>query len=117
MRLAIIAVLLILVPGRAAADEWKAVDTSLEVSYVALSGADYLQTRQIARDGREMNPIMGKHGDRVDVGVYFAVTTLAHVALARVLPRPYRTIAQVIGIGVQAGTVVRNYNAGYMFRF
>jgi hypothetical protein len=113
----IAALILISISRRAAADAWTPADSALEATYVTLAAADYLQTRQIARDGRESNPIMGSHGQRVDVNLYFAATTAAHVVAAALLPQPYRAIVQMVGISVQATTVGRNYAAGYVVRF
>lgn len=108
-----------------AADEWTKTDTALEAAALSLLAADYLQTRQIVRLGREGNPIMGMCGGvlteqgcgRVSPDLYFGAIAIAHVVAARALPSRWRNVAQGITIGVVARSVHHNYSAGIAVRF
>jgi hypothetical protein len=104
-------------PAAAAADEWKLGDTALEGAFVAVLAADYAQTKQIAEDGREGNPVIGSHGERVAPAVYFPIVAVAHVAVARALPGRWRTAFQGISLGWQVDAVHTNLQAGYAIEF
>jgi hypothetical protein len=108
--------LLLLVLGLAAAlparaDEWTARDTALQATGIVLLLADVGQTRWALDSGhfRETNPILGSHPSRLRLGATTAVELLAHYAIARALPRPYRTIFQCAVIGVEVNAVGRNF--------
>ncbi len=92
---------------------WSRTDTVLEATFGATLAADYLQTRQVTADGKEGNPVMGHRGERMPPAVYFPAVAVAHVAAARCMPRPWRTIFQAFTVGWQVDAIHTNWDAGY----
>jgi hypothetical protein len=122
MRYLMIVALLVCMSGTAMADKWSKLDITLEGTFTTLMIVDYMQTVEIIRapideNRRESNPIMGRHGERVPPEAYFPVMLLGHMAIAHVLPSPYRKIWQGVGIAVQVDAVKANWQAGYTFSF
>jgi len=106
---AIVAALLLLaLPARA--DEWTRSDTAHEVAFAAVTAIDYAQTRRFLADGTdyEGNPLLGTHPSRAKLRTMVGAAVLAHAAVARVLPRPYRRFWQALWIGIETGTVAGN---------
>jgi hypothetical protein len=103
-------------PSQARADDWTARDTAAQAVVGLSLAADYLQTRQIVRDCRESNPMIGDCGENMSPALYFAavfgVSTLVYK-----LPRPYREIVQVAIVAVQVSSVRHNWQHGYTIRF
>lgn len=94
---------------------WTAKDTSLEIIYAASHAMDWSQTLHISRNPQtyfELNPIMGPHPSEDKVKAYFALTLIAHAAMAYMLPPPYRTIWQSFWIGVETLAVQHNRAMG-----
>jgi hypothetical protein len=96
---------------------WSRTDTAIEASLGAALGADYLQSRQIVRDGKEDNPIMGERGQNLAPEIYFPTAFVAHLAVARCLPRPWREVWQGGAIGWQVDVIHTNWQAGYAVTF
>lgn len=93
------------------------MDTACQTAALATLGADFLQTRAIVADGMESNPVMGERGDRVHPVPYFATVAVAHTALARALPQPWRRLSQAALVAVQAKVIAVNTMAGYAVSF
>lgn len=96
---------------------WTGRDTALEALFGLSMLGDYLQTRKITRHADEINPIMGLRGNRVPPEVYFPVMMGLHYGAMRLLPNPWRNVAQGLGIAFESGVVGRNLGLGYGFRF
>ena len=96
---------------------WKAEDTALQALFGLAMLGDYLQTRRITREGREVNPIIGKRGQRVPPELYFPLTFGLHTGAMYLLPKPWRNIAQGLSVGFEGGVVGRNAALGYGFKF
>lgn len=96
---------------------WTARDTVLEALFGLSMLGDYLQTRKITRHADEINPIMGLRGNRVPPELYFPAMMGLHYGTMRLLPSPWRNIAQGLGIAFEGGVVGRNLKLGYGFRF
>ncbi|MFO0583026.1 MAG: hypothetical protein U0229_12200 [Anaeromyxobacter sp.] len=94
-----------------AAPRWDWVDTSLQLGIGLGLAADWAQTRQIVRDGREANPLIGAHGEHVGPGVYFPAVFAVTTATAWTLPRDWRRVVQGVLLGVEYATVSRNWYA------
>ncbi|MFZ2541846.1 MAG: hypothetical protein WAW75_08745 [Gallionella sp.] len=110
---------LLLVSSSAWADEWSREDTYREATYLTLHTMDWAQTRNIARNPNyhEQNAILGKHPSVGRVDGYFALTGLAHFAVAYYLPTEYRKAFQYVTIGIEGGAVVHNFSLGIGVRF
>lgn len=82
---------------------------------------DYAQTLQISRNPdryHEINPILGgSHPSRDQVHAYMLGSGLAHVAIAYLLPKPYREIFQSGTLMIKIGIVKHNYDIGLQMRF
>ncbi len=96
---------------------WTRTDTAVEVAVIALLTVDYVQTLAITRDGRESNMLIGASGERVHPTVYFPMVAAIHLAASRLLPQPWRRVAQGAVIAVQTSAVVTNWRAGYSWEF
>lgn len=111
---------LLLIPSLACSDDWSAADTKREAIYLTLHAADWLQTRQIAKNPdkfRELNPILGTHPHVDKVDTLFLLSGLSHAFASKILPAEYRKVFQYITIGVRAGVVANNYNVGVKVKF
>lgn len=110
------------------ADPWTRADSLTQGAVMLTLTADYLQTRKIlacARDGvgcvrsgdLERNPVMGERGERVPVELYFVGVAAVHTVAARALPQPWRRIAQVAVVAIQAKVIGVNWHYGYTLTF
>ncbi len=120
-RLIVLAVLLVVAPGRASAEEpedlwrWTALDTAAQATVTALSVVDWMQTISFTRqDYAEGNPILGKHPSRARVNTLVPLAIIGHAVVARLLPKPCRQAWQLAGIWIEADAVRSNYVAGVM---
>lgn len=103
-----------------AGDEWRGADTAREAVFLTLYMLDWGQTRTIARHPErrsEANAFLGEHPSAGRVDRYFAVTALAHVGVAYVLPSSWRAGFQYITIGIELSTVNRNRHLGIAVDF
>ena len=110
---------LCLLPTTARA-EWTTTDTVMEATYAAVHVMDWRQTRVIAKSEghwRETNGILGDHPSRDKVDTWFAGTLAGHAIISYLLPDKWRTTWQAITIGMEATTVVRNYQLGIKVAF
>ncbi len=125
---AAVAALLALAPSARADDRgWTATDTALEASFVLSMAADWSQTMAIARARpvqvdastvvvtEETNPFLGRRPSPARVTGWFAGLTALHVAVAPLLPRPWRTVFQVVPTVVELGYVGHNLGIGIGF--
>lgn len=110
----------LLFSASAQADEWREGDTWREVVYLTVHSLDWMQTHAIAANPDkyfEYNPILGEHPDSAEVNRYFALTALAHIGIARILPHGWREGFQYVTIGVESRSVVRNFSLGIGWTF
>lgn len=108
-----ILLLLLLAPLRTRPSDWSKTDTTLEATLVAVSVADYLQTRHIASHCLEANPILGSCPSNKKITLYFTASIASHIAIAAALPKPWRTIFQVSSIGWEGRVVSLNIQHGF----
>lgn len=83
----------------------------LEALYLLLHGADWAQTRTIAKNPgqlHETNPLLGLHPSSGMVNNYFALTGLGHILLADKLPPDLAKVFQYGSAGLEAGVIGRN---------
>ena len=118
----LIVLLVILLAGCATlpGDKWTTQDKTLEATYLTLHAIDWRQTRYISEHpGRyyECNPVLGRHPSTGEVDLWFASTTIAHVAVTHLLPQEYRKYWQWINIGMSGGCVGQNINIGIGVRW
>ena len=93
---------------------WTDRDVLLQGTIIGLQAVDWGQTQGITADGRELNPIVGAHGERVPLNLYAPAIMVCNVLVSAVLPHGWmRTSWQVGTVGVQTWSVVHNHNAGY----
>ena len=117
----IAAALLLCVPQPShALDEWRPADTNREATYLVLHALDWGTTLDIVDHPdthHEHNPVIGSHPTRGEVNRYMAITALAHVAIARILPTRWREGFQYITIGMEVLCVGNNLNLGLKVNF
>lgn len=90
---------------------WSGADTARELASLGLLGADWAQTRTIAKNPvqyGEINKILGEHPSVGSVNNYFALSMLAHAMIASQLPPEIRKWFQYGTIGLEAPVVGRN---------
>lgn len=90
---------------------WTDDDTARQALTLALLGADWAQTRSIAKGIpgiHETNPLLGEHPSTGRVNNYFAASMLGHTLLMNALPPEIRKWAQYGTIGLEAGVAGRN---------
>lgn len=113
-------IVLALLPIYAHADDWSQEDKYRQAAYYVLHVADWAQTRYIAEHPEtysEINSVLGKHPSTHKVDNYFLVAGILHYVISDALPSKYRQYWQIVTIGVEAGTVARNYHMGIKFDF
>lgn len=89
-------------------------DLLLRVFVLALLVLDFVQTRMIVADGREINTLIGRHGENVPPAVYFGALALV-VAFTPLRGAATRCVLVALVV-VQCFTVSGNYADGYDFR-
>jgi hypothetical protein len=102
------------------AEEWSKTDIVFEATYLTLHLVDWGQTLDIVNRHEtyhERNPILGKHPTREQVNTYFALTALAHLAIANWLDAPYRNYFQVGTIALEAVVIGNNFAIGLRVAF
>ena len=122
--LALIAVLL--ATPAAAEDPWKwtKTDTVHEVAFTTLVFFDWQQTRWALFESgiegaHEQNPLIGRHPSKTRLDLMALGGVLAHAAISRALPAPYRRVWQMTSFSVEGGAVVTNAAivGGFKFDF
>lgn len=104
------------------AEEWSELDKKLLIASEVLLAADWMQTRQIAKNPDryyETNPILGKHPSTGEVNTYFISCMVANYYLADWLGDSgnKRTIYLSTVTVVQGVTVRNNYLLGLRFAY
>lgn len=87
---------------------WRARDTVLESTAVVLTVVDWQQTKSITANCSEINPIIGKCGQRMNMHAYFISVLILEVVVSRLLPTDWRSTFHGVWIGVEATTVYDN---------
>jgi hypothetical protein len=106
---------MMLVCGPAHADEWTAMDTAFQAAFLSVLYVDYRQTMQMQTpevSWKEYNSFLGDHPTKRDIGQYFAACAVLHTGIALMLPKPYRTVWQVVWFGAEYSMTRTNYRAG-----
>lgn len=101
-------------------DEWTKIDSAYQALFLILDSADWLQTREIARNPKyyeQYNPILGKHPSVEQVDLYFATMAVFHTLISYHLPTNLRRKFQLLSIGVEAGCIIHNFNIGIDIKF
>ena len=83
--------------------------------YAALVYADWRQTKQIAKDGVEGNPALGRAPSQRDVDSYILAAVVASALLVELVPTPWRNRYLYVAIGVEGEAVTSNWLAGFKF--
>ena len=99
---------------------WTAEHKTLAVTTGALLAADWLQTRQIAKNPdkfHEYNPILGEHPSQGKVNLYFLAVTGGLLLIADFLPTEWRTPTLYAVSAVQAVAVSNNLSHGISIRW
>lgn len=69
---------------------------------------DWHQTKDIIKNCDEINPIIGKCGQRVNMHVYFVGVLAIEMITARLMSQNWRSTFHGAWIGVEAATVYDN---------
>lgn len=104
----------------ARADDWSTTDKVLGAAALTLTVADWLQTRQIAREPlkwQDDNAILGEHPSVARVNKYFATGIVIGAVAAYYTPAEYRKYLLGGVIAVEATAVAHNYRIGVRVQF
>lgn len=96
-----------------ACHQWSPMNTVAESAFAVEIAIDASQTRFITKDCNEINPIVGKCGQRVPFYVYLPLAFLTHWAIAAALPPSWRPWFQAVTAGVEGTVVYDNADFGY----
>lgn len=106
----VIAMALVLT-GCAAGRGWTAANTAMELGFAGEVAIDAYQTaRYILPACAELNPIVGRCGDRVPLGVYVPVGLVLHAAVAWALPPRLRNLFQIASLGIEGAVIGVNWS-------
>jgi hypothetical protein len=105
-----------------ATQPWSTQDKLMEMGFTAAIVMDWGQTRDIKRWSagnhlHEENPILGMHPSHDAINNYFISSLLIHAVIADQLSGKWRTAWQATWIGLEVGTVQRNYALGIRLNF
>ena len=102
-----------------AREPWTTQDKILEGIFTASMAMDYRQTSNIhTGPWHEENSILGRFPSQASINEYFFATTALHAAITNLLPAgKIRTAWQCAWIGLELGTVERNYRLGIRLNF
>lgn len=99
---------------------WTQEHKALASTAGAMLAADWLQTRQVAKNPdqfHEYNPILGEHPSQGKVNLYFLAAAGGLLLLADFLPSEYRTGLLYGVIAVQAVAITNNLQEGISIRW
>ena len=100
--------------------KWTKKDTAYQLTFTALTLADWGQTRHTAQNPDkfyEKNPILGKHPSTGKVDLYFASCILGHSIISYLLPEKPRRIWQNFWIAIESYCVISNNTIGVKIDF
>jgi hypothetical protein len=106
--------------GSAKAEEWTTSTKILTTTAMALTVADWGQTRDIVKrpsEYRELNPILGPQPSMGKVNSYFIGALVAQYLVAEYLPDPLKTMVLSGVLGMQLTTVGNNRSIGLKINF
>ncbi len=99
---------------------WSARNSLLEAGFVTVAVIDYLQTRTIVLEYPrfvEVGPFLPTHPTMGQLNTVAIVGTIAHLAVASAVPRPWRDLFQTVTFSVEAVNVGRNFAVGLNLSF
>lgn len=104
---------LLLSAGNSYADKWTKEDTAYEAAVGALLFIDYLQVRKTEAitndDGKKLVPSKFFDSQVSSPQWFYPTAFVLHAMTMSLIPRPYRTYAQFVTLGVQSGMIFGNY--------
>lgn len=100
-------ILTILINGCGA---WSTGNIAMEGAYGASMVYDWHQTVSITHNCSEINPVIGRCGDRVPPWAYFPLAMMVHISAVSMLKGGYRTAFQGIFLGIEMSTIFWNAN-------
>ncbi len=101
----------IMLAGCGAGRGWTGANTAMELGFAGEVAIDTYQTsRSILPACAELNPIVGRCGDRVPLAVYVPVGLVLHAAIAWALPPRLRNLFQIASLGVEGAVIGLNWS-------
>lgn len=111
--------LVLLLSGCAHTSKWDTTEKAMVGGALLVTGADYLQTRTIARNPDqfyETNPLIGHHPSQEKVATCFIISTAAAILIADLIDdHTWRKIWLGFWLGSETATVVNNERLGIRF--
>lgn len=94
---------------------WNTRDKVLEAGVVAVTMADWSQTRYVTAQCAEINPIIGECGHRFNQNAYFISALVIQAVVAGLIGQDYRPVFLGSWLGAEGSTVWSNYADGVPF--
>ena len=92
---------------------WSKTDIFLQLSFAGLAFVDAMQTVYfIEHGGHEANPVLGGHPSKQEIALGIGGLILGHVLVSAILPKPWRSVWQGAGIGVEIMATAHNAGRG-----
>ncbi len=88
-------------------------DWAIQGSLTAISTVDMLETRHIVKAGKEENPLIGDHGQRIPFPIAGAIMLAAEFLISRSLPGNWRLGFESWALGAESYVVTSNYLDGW----
>lgn len=120
MKRTLLAISLALAGTSAQGADWDAADKVLLATALGSLGADWAQTRYIARNPvqfHETNPLLGSHPSVGKVNGYFALAAVGTVGISLALPPTYRKVFLGGVTLLEMSVVIRNNSIGIGMSF
>ena len=102
--------ILLFVSSSVSADDWSALDNSLQGIYRLTHVADWQQTLEITESEKyhESNIFLGEQPNADKINLYFAGTLFTHYQISRAIKNPYRNYWQAFWILMELSYVRHN---------
>lgn len=84
---------------------------------VLLLLADWSQTVTVTKAGRELNPLIGRKGERIPPAIYFPLAVVGLSIAVLFLPGLWGQRLGILVLGLEGSQVWTNYVSGYPFRW
>ncbi len=92
---------------------WSKTDILLQLGFAGLAFVDAMQTVYfIEHGGHEANPFLGGHPSKQEIALGVGGLILGHVVVSAILPKPWRSVWQGAGIGVEIMATAHNHSRG-----
>ena len=100
-------------------EKWTKTNYALHGVMTTTMAADWLQTKEIARNDRwhEKNKILGKHPNQKEVNLYFLGAWIFNTGITHFTKSQFRFVPQIGVTAIHGKAVIDNHNLGIRVNF